>query len=290
MRPDVTVIVPTWNAENFIQETLSSIASQTYKEIRVIVSIDPSDDRTADICKKFATNDRRFKVYNNRRRKGWAENFNHALKKVRTSYFINMPHDDLIPSNYISLLYQAILNKPSALCVFPDIKTFQNREESVNIHSIVGENTAQRAINWIESSLGAIPFRGLTKSLVLKKGLRLHTGKYDSYFADRLWVTHLAILGNCFRVPEAIYRKRIRDGSVVRGWEAWDETKKTRATIEFMSHAKKLLKNLPLSREDKISIMEAMIRQWENAPTVWKPYNEHTKNRFISNLILTIDD
>jgi glycosyltransferase involved in cell wall biosynthesis len=60
--PLVSVIIPAYNAENFITETLKSVLGQTYKNIEVIVVDDGSQDKTAEIVEKFIAIDQRVKL------------------------------------------------------------------------------------------------------------------------------------------------------------------------------------------------------------------------------------
>ena len=65
--PVVSIILPTYNVERYLQQCLSSIAQQTYVNIEVIIIIDGATDGSFDEAKKFCEKDTRFKVY-------WQEN------------------------------------------------------------------------------------------------------------------------------------------------------------------------------------------------------------------------
>lgn len=62
-RPQVSVIVPVWNAEMYIAATLRSIRDQEFSEIEVLVVDDCSTDSSADIIQDFVRADPRFKYY-----------------------------------------------------------------------------------------------------------------------------------------------------------------------------------------------------------------------------------
>lgn len=60
--PKVSVIIPVFNGEQFLDRCLSSITNQSYKDIEIIVINDGSTDNTKAICKNYSQNDQRIKV------------------------------------------------------------------------------------------------------------------------------------------------------------------------------------------------------------------------------------
>lgn len=59
----VSIILPTYNVEKYLQQCLDSIAKQTYKNIEVIIIIDGATDNSYRIAKRFCEKDGRFSVY-----------------------------------------------------------------------------------------------------------------------------------------------------------------------------------------------------------------------------------
>ena len=57
--PLVSVVIPAYNAQSFIEETLQSVISQTYQNIEILVVDDGSTDKTAEIVQSFAHKDSR---------------------------------------------------------------------------------------------------------------------------------------------------------------------------------------------------------------------------------------
>ena len=60
--PYISVIIPTYNAENFISKCLEHLVHQTYKNIEIIVVDDGSTDNTVKTCKSYAASDKRIRV------------------------------------------------------------------------------------------------------------------------------------------------------------------------------------------------------------------------------------
>ena len=69
----ITACVPVYNASAFVRETLESIATQTFSDIQVLISIDQSTDNSEEICRSFCS-DKRFRVITHGERQGWVKN------------------------------------------------------------------------------------------------------------------------------------------------------------------------------------------------------------------------
>ena len=63
--PILSVIIPAYNAEKYIEECLNSVINQTLKDIEIIVIDDCSTDRTPEILNQYVQNDDRVKVIRN---------------------------------------------------------------------------------------------------------------------------------------------------------------------------------------------------------------------------------
>lgn len=90
----VSVIIPAYNAELFIQATLASVLSQTYTNIEVLVVDDGSTDRTAEIVQTFADRDRRVRLLRSEN-KGVAAARNLAIENSVGEYIAPLDADDI---------------------------------------------------------------------------------------------------------------------------------------------------------------------------------------------------
>ena len=60
--PKVSISVPVYNAEKYIDQCLQSLIKQTLQEIEIIIINDGSTDKTEEICMKYASRDERIKL------------------------------------------------------------------------------------------------------------------------------------------------------------------------------------------------------------------------------------
>jgi len=104
----VSVVVPVYNVEKWLEECLTSIASQSLKDIEVILVDDGSTDSSAEISKAFARRDARFKyVYQDNRGLGPARNIGMAYATADYVTFIDS--DDTVDPDYCKKLYNAMI-------------------------------------------------------------------------------------------------------------------------------------------------------------------------------------
>lgn len=95
MVPKVSVIIPVYNGENFIEETIDSVKNQTMKNIEIIVLNDGSTDNSLSILKNYKENDSRFVLVDNENR-GYIYLINYAVSIAKSDYIMVLDHDDML--------------------------------------------------------------------------------------------------------------------------------------------------------------------------------------------------
>ena len=91
--PKISVILPVYNAEQFINETVHSILDQTYKDFELIIVNDGSTDMTVEYIENI--NDKRIVLYHNETNKGIAYTLNKAISIAKGDYIARMDADDI---------------------------------------------------------------------------------------------------------------------------------------------------------------------------------------------------
>ena len=93
---DITIVIPMYNSDKFIGETIQSVLNQTYKNFKLIIIDDKSDDKSFEIVSSF--DDSRITVIKNDERLGFFKNWNKSLTLINTKYGKILPHDDILHS------------------------------------------------------------------------------------------------------------------------------------------------------------------------------------------------
>ena len=91
----ISIIVPVYNSEKYLDECLRSIQKQSYSNFEVICVNDGSPDNSADICQRFVDKDKRFRLIN-QENGGVSSARNRALKEAKGEYVCFVDSDDVI--------------------------------------------------------------------------------------------------------------------------------------------------------------------------------------------------
>ena len=97
----VLIIIPTYNGEKYIKETIDSCLNQTYKNIEIIVVDDCSTDNTVKILKSYGN---KIHLTINKENQGIVKNLNKALLNKDGDYFIFLGHDDILPPKHVEIM------------------------------------------------------------------------------------------------------------------------------------------------------------------------------------------
>lgn len=99
----ISVIVPVYNAEKYLDECVESIVNQTYKNLEIILVDDGSPDNSPQMCDKWAEKDRRIKVIH-KKNGGVSSARNAALEIAQGDYIGFVDSDDFIDEDMFELL------------------------------------------------------------------------------------------------------------------------------------------------------------------------------------------
>lgn len=101
--PLVSIIVPVFNVEDYLDRCLLSIKNQSYSNFEVIIIDDGSTDSSGEVCDIYAITDKRFRVFH-QQNKGLSVSRNNALSKARGEYICFVDSDDYILPDFLKSL------------------------------------------------------------------------------------------------------------------------------------------------------------------------------------------
>ena len=115
--PDVSIIIPVYNVEKYIDDCLNSIESQTLRNLEIICVDDGSTDNSLKILKKHAKQDNRITVISqHNQRQGQARNM--GMRFANGNYIFFCDSDDLLEKECLKQLLNKITSEKSDICIF----------------------------------------------------------------------------------------------------------------------------------------------------------------------------
>ena len=131
--PLVSAIIPAYNSEKYITETLDSVFAQTYRPVEIIIIDDGSTDRTAEIVKNYrATEDNETKlIYIYQQNSGPSKARNTGIQSATGKYIAFLDADDLWTDDKLLKQMQLFKKAPDIDVVFTDVKITRVRDKFI---------------------------------------------------------------------------------------------------------------------------------------------------------------
>jgi len=136
MDKTISVIIPIYNAEKYLKQTLDCICSQTYKNLEIVCVLDCPTDNSTEIAKEISKEDNRIKLIEHSKNRGLPAARNSGVENATGEYIHFMDADDLLNPDFYEMMISAAEEANadvSACSVFYEKKQwrsiwFQNRE------------------------------------------------------------------------------------------------------------------------------------------------------------------
>ena len=195
----ISVIVPIYKAEKYLNRCIAAIAAQTYHEIEIILVDDGSPDECPMICDEWAKKDKRVKVIH-QQNSGVSMARNAGMDFSSGHYIIQVDSDDYISPNMIELLHEALVKNSSDMSICGYVKGNEDnysfeKKKDYEIEIIEGTTALERIYKNAESALQyVVPWAKLYRR-DLFDDIRYPKGKI---FED-IYVTH-QILFRCDKI------------------------------------------------------------------------------------------
>lgn len=130
MEEQIDILMATYNGEKFLREQIDSILSQTYSNIRLVISDDSSKDNTTEILKEYEKKDKRIEVHYHKNNQGSTKNFEYLLKQVKNEIFMLADQDDYWVPEKVEKSLETLINKNADL-VFGDLEIVDEKLNTI---------------------------------------------------------------------------------------------------------------------------------------------------------------
>lgn len=194
MEKKISIIIPTYNAENFIENTLNSIFEQTYTHYEILAVNDCSTDATLSILKKIQANYPRLKIINHEKNYGVSTARNTGINYASGKYICFMDSDDTwYDKNALKILVENI--DTADFCLGSTILNQNGKVVESKYHQLKNAKETYNGIEVLDSFLknewASVVWNKLyTKEFITKNNLRFADGLLHE---DELWCFEIAV-------------------------------------------------------------------------------------------------
>ncbi len=130
----ISIIVPAYNVEPYLERCVISLINQSYEKIEILLVNDGSTDGTGELCNRLAEKDSRIKVFH-QKNKGLSGARNKGIYFAQGEYITFIDSDDYVSNDYIRILYEVALKNTADMvfCDFLEMKEGDTLEENKEV-------------------------------------------------------------------------------------------------------------------------------------------------------------
>ena len=220
MSPLVSIVVPVYNVEEYVEECLDSIDAQTYDNVEIVIVDDGSTDGSRDVCERFAAKTKRAVKILSQDNAGLSAARNTGIDSCAGNYVVFVDSDDVLSPLYVEALVSAVIESGCAMATIRRVDGFldghrpvlENDPARARRFSVLGEEEYQKDLLYQHAFNGA-PWR-IFKRDFIDEGY-FPAGLYYEDLATTYKYVHgkgdVAVLES-----ETLYGYRFRKGSIIR--------------------------------------------------------------------------
>lgn len=208
-KPRVSIGLPVFNGENYLQEAIRSILNQTYNDFELIICDNSSTDRTEEICRRYASEDGRVRYHRNPRNLGASPNYNRVFDLSSGEYFKWMAHDDVIAPEYLERCVAALDREPDAVLAQPLVGVIDAKGDVLSIHDNDLQRASSARVSERFAHLVRLPRHNWEVFGLIRREVVARTALHAPYSCSDVALTiELALQGRFTLVPEPLFFNR----------------------------------------------------------------------------------
>ena len=216
VKPRVSVIIPSYNHERYVQETIRSVLGQTYQDFEIVITDDCSSDRTVDEIKKF--DDIRIRLFGFNKNQGVSVALNNCIKEARGEYIAAVGSDDAFLPEKLERQAEFLYGHPEIAAVFTHAMAVDEDGNELADRShpccSIFNQTNRTRFEWLNRFF----YKGnclCAPSVMIRKSCFDTVGLFDPRYAQLqdfdFWI-RLCLEHEIHIIPEKLIRYRVRLG------------------------------------------------------------------------------
>jgi GT2 family glycosyltransferase len=265
-----SIIIPTYNASEYIRQTIESVLNQSVSDWELIVVDDGSSDNTVQIAEKYCAEDARIRLVKQKNAGvGAARNFGFQRTSPDTSYIAFLDHDDVWPAYTLETLASELDKNAGVLAVHGDARYIDKTGRPIKPGEMEALSRERRAIvdgkavNWpVDDNttfavMASWPCIQTPGQVLIRRGTLERVGLFDeaAVLPDvDMWL-RISVHGDYAYIPKVVIDYRIHDTN---------ESRKERAMTKALMRVRKGFIMSPMLSPEQRVIAKLGLRCWLN--------------------------
>ncbi len=229
----ISVIIPVYKVEKFLDQCIKSVVEQLYTNLEIILVDDGSPDKCPIMCDMWAKRDKRIKVIH-KSNGGLSDARNAGIQIAKGDYISFIDSDDWIAPNMYQIMIDTIQKENADICACGIIVSYSEGEKPLNLPSIIGDSEMVLESIYNDTQYPVAAWNKLYQRKCWEN-LRFPVGKIcEDAFTTYLLVAHAKKI---VQIREPLYYYRIRSNSIMTSafsHKRMDEEEAWRCNYEYM--------------------------------------------------------
>lgn len=252
--PCVSVGIPVYNGERYLEMAIRSVLTQTWADLELVISDNASTDRTETICRRFAAQDPRVRYYRNGSNIGATGNFGRAFELSRGTYFRWLCSDDYMGQTSIERCVAALEVNTDAVVACTRTLFVDGTGEKTWPYDAVQALLQVDACDRFRAAFEQDPWCNAAYGLIRRATLAKTALQGPFPASDKALIAELAMHGRIVEVAEPLFYRRIHPGAY--SFAISDERDRTFYTPNAGNKVAPMLRAWP----NNLAHMRALIR------------------------------
>ncbi len=213
--PIASIGLPVYNGERHLEQALGSIVNQTLPDLEIVISDNGSTDKTEEICRTFAAQDRRIQYFRHESNQGAAFNYNFVFHKSKAKYFKWATHDDLLADDFLRRCVEALERDPQVVLCYTKTRLIGESDQPLSMTEDELRLGSTDLMTRFYDALSPMKLCHNPVFGVVRRSVLARTRLIGSFLAsDRCLIAELALYGPFHEIPERLFVRRRHRNSV----------------------------------------------------------------------------
>lgn len=286
IKPLVSIIVPVYNVELWLNKCVDSILEQTYKNIEIILIDDGSTDKSCEICDEYLNKSNKVRVFYNEH-KGVSYSRNCGIKNSRGKYIMFIDSDDFINNSKVLEEFIDILETEESDFIYTSYCRFDDGKENIVTENLPiniknDEIKCKSGVEIMSLLISKNSFHHAPYLKICKRELLVENDlffKEGIYHEDAEWTPKLFYYSKKISIySEPYYMRRMRENSIMTTKNERIKAKKINDRLNVAYDLIKFFYILPEGNEKEVIINDFVRMYWGDLMVITNLKNKDNIN------------